>query len=76
MFCLPSEIFLGSLRRKNSGEKFVLIHLVAPVNLIVHCISGVVALLVVSRIEIAVQSTDRSHAVRLNRNQYSRRTNV
>lgn len=76
MFRLPSEIFLGSLRSKNPGEEFTLVHLVAHVNLIVHCISGVVALFVVPGIEIAVQSTNRSHTVRLHRNQYSSCMNI
>lgn len=75
MFHLPSKIFLGSLRGENPGEEFALVHLIAHMNLIVHCISGVVALLVIAGIEIAVQSTDRSYAVCL-QNQYSSCTNI
>lgn len=76
MLHIPREILLRSLRSKNSSEEFTLVPLVAHVNLIVHCISRVVALLVIPGIEIAVQSTNRSHAVRLYRNQYSSCTSI
>lgn len=76
MFHLPSEILLGSLRGENPGEEFALVHFIAHVNLIVHCISGIVTLLVIAGIKITVQFTDRSYAVRLYKNQYSSRTNI
>lgn len=76
MLHVPSEILLRPLRGKNSSEEFTLVHLVAHVNLIVHCISRVVAFLVIPGIEIAVQSTNRSHTVRLYGNQYSNYTSI